>query len=108
VATYRYGETEAVKYIFGVNIVAGMSGYDIKLPLYSVKLVSNNDSYGELSGDWYDANGKIYAYGSNLYLKAGTYNLESVWQGYSAKASFTVPVLNQPVTAQVVKTDSGN
>lgn len=67
---------KATIYLYDQDIRATRSGFDLSLPLYKVALVSNDNSVNVGTADWY-WNHESLGSGSSLYLKAGTYTIES-------------------------------
>ena len=85
-ATYEGGDIENSKsttYLYSQSLMASQTGYDIQLnDLYKVVLVNAADNNASLSRTWY-LNNEEAGYGSSLYLKPGTYTLESGETGSS-------------------------
>ena len=79
-AEYEGGDIENSKsttYLYSQSLMASQTGYDIQLnDLYKVVLVNAADNNSSLSRNWYLNNEKA-GYGSSLYLKPGTYTLDS-------------------------------
>ena len=80
-ASYSSGSADASKakrYLYSQKITVTKSGYDIKLPLYKVKLsLPQGVSLNDISSNWKDVYGDSYGHGDTLYLKNGTYSLSS-------------------------------
>ena len=82
-----YASDAATGTYYAVNQVlnATRSGFDFTLPLYKVSLVTGDDNIS-LNRDWY-INDEYAGYGSALYLKAGSYTLESNGNGAATTTS---------------------
>lgn len=79
-ANNRYDAEEAsgAVYVVGQELKADRTGYDFRLPLYKVSLVSADAKIQEnmKTAGWYIGENMV-GVGSHLYLKAGSYALES-------------------------------
>ncbi|MDE6627265.1 MAG: Ig-like domain-containing protein [Lachnospiraceae bacterium] len=79
-AEYEGGDIEASQsatYLYSQSLTTSQTGYDIQLnDLYKVALVNSDGSNTSLSRYWY-LNHEEAGYGSTIYLKPGTYTLES-------------------------------
>lgn len=128
-ATYNGGDIEASKsttYLYSQSLAASQTGYDIQLKdLYKVVLVKGADVNSGLGRYWY-MNYEEAGYGSTLYLKPGTYAIESgeigvddgtvvgdwfngqtiTYTPYKLASSFTV--VNTAVQAAVNKVAAGS
>lgn len=73
---------KAYNYLYKQDLTVTKSGFDISLPLYKVTLVSGDplypliSTYGYSNYTWYSNNEKLGS-GDTLYLKNGTYAIES-------------------------------
>lgn len=79
---------KAVNYLYKQDLTTSKSGFDITLPLYKVALATANQK-NSLSGITWYANHEKLGYGSNLYLKAGTYTIESNEMNYYSDQTST-------------------
>lgn len=85
-AEYSGGDIESSKsttYLYSQSLTASQTGYDIQLnDLFKVVLVKGADVSSSLGRNWY-MNHERAGYGSTLYLKPGTYAIESEETGSS-------------------------
>ena len=85
---------DSYKYVFGRTINSNAT-QNFALNLFAVTLRSNNAKVpAALFGSWYNAEGESEGYGETLYLKPGSYNLNTsgaiLPSTYTAKTYFTV------------------
>lgn len=90
-------------YLYSKSLTANQSGFDIKVPVKKVTVVSNNTSLmNEWSfGNWTDEEGNVYGNGSTLYLQPGSYSLTCSNGSATAVLDITVTSKTSTVTAKV-------
>ena len=91
------------KYVGRKSVSENQTGWDMVLPVYKVEIKSDKEEIASFA-TWYDSNGKEMGSGNYLYLRAGTYSLESegtnFLTGYTAVLNITVSKSTE-VTAKV-------
>lgn len=106
---------KAYNYLYKQDLTVTKSGFDISLPLYKVTLVSGDplypliSTYGYSNYTWYSNNEKLGS-GDTLYLKNGTYAIESAEEAeYGSSQNtgdwfngMTVTYMNYKLTGSVV------
>jgi len=85
------------------------SGVDFVLPVYPVKITSDNQDFNILSGYWYDEDGEEYSVNAGqIYLKEGTHKLTNSYSTgfkvYDATLTVTVTA-SKYLTAKAVVTE---
>lgn len=96
----------ATTYVYDCSITADTDNLNFSLPIYEVKLISNDDRIGFGGCTWKNAEDEYIGSGSKFYVKPGTYSIFTYSIGCLndkeiATANFTITNASKEVIAQV-------